>query len=133
LTGETSILLDDIVSQIDFESSGELKDWGPVTIAVELESTNSENASRDAVKRKSSMYGRMIKVGSDLLSRGKRFSKKSTTKVSRGPEDNNVDRWLHVRARIVQLTVRYQSIDSMRAPLSSSQGFRLRENEQNED
>ena len=133
LTGETSLLLDDIVSQIDFESSGELKDWGPVTIAVELESTNSENASRDAVKRKSSMYGRMIKVGSDLLSRGKRFSKKSTTKVSRGPEDNNVDRWLHVRARIVQLTVRYQSIDSMRAPLSSSQGFRLRENEQNED
>ena len=124
LVGETRLLLDDITRQIPFaRDHGDDKDWGPVTVAAELESILDELSEREVESVAGSTRGRISKLGTSLLSRLSRFS--SQPSIFRDEESAKDTIVANFGARIIQLTVRYQSLESIQAPAA---GGRTRSN-----
>ncbi len=114
LVGETSILLDDIFqAPSDCSDSGFLK-YEPITMAVELEPVNFCQEATQSDKSELSVAGRLVRFGSTLLSK-----KTNNVRASTIPTYSNLAALdansCSSGARIVQITLRYQSMNSMKA------------------
>jgi len=114
LVGETSILLDDIFqAPSEYSDSGFIK-YEPVTMAVELEPVSSSREATRSDKNELSVAGRLVRLGSTLLLRKtNNVGASSVATYSNSPAvDANA---CGSAARIVQLTLRYQSMNSKNA------------------
>lgn len=113
LIGETNILLDDVIRQVLFDSEIDVKEWGPITIAVELEPVSTvvacENSSAQSQK---SLYRRIQNWRSKVFAtRGDSLSDLSQLSPRASA---NLDFNRSKGARTVQMTIRYQSCDSQK-------------------
>jgi len=108
LTGETSILLDDIKRQAIFSADGDIKDWGPITIAAELEPppTTADVQKSLNLENQTSIYNKLQNWRS-------KFTFPVGYKRFEPSSKNDSNGIANIKgARIIQMTVRYQSLDS---------------------
>jgi hypothetical protein len=112
LKGETTILVDDVARQLrKDDSSVQNVDWGPVTVALELEPVTTKPDTVVTTTKIESLYRRVLNAARSAASKT----------LSTGNDTSSIDTYMSdvssiasETPRLVQLKIRYQTIGNAR-------------------